>query len=151
MREFPSHAIASVGAVLLKEGRLLLVRRGFPPGQGKWSIPGGVVEAGESLLDAAKRELLEETNLNAEPLGVVALSQVIVREGDLIRYHYIIVDVLFDEGSLTGEEMPGGDAIDVSWFPLDEVLSRGDVTSTTKRLAGVLREGLSYLSVRQII
>ncbi|MEM0192566.1 MAG: hypothetical protein QXJ48_05455 [Candidatus Korarchaeum sp.] len=82
---------------------------------------------------------------------MVALSQVIVREGDLIRYHYIIVDVLFDEGSLTGEEMPGGDAIDVSWFPLDEVLSRGDVTSTTKRLAGVLREGPSYLSVRQII
>lgn len=151
MREFPNHAIASVGAVLLKGRRLLLVRRGFPPGQGKWSIPGGVVKAGESLFGAAKRELLEETNLNAEPLGVVALSQVIVREGDLIKYHYVVVDVLFDESSLAGEERPGGDATDVGWFPLDEVLSREDITSTTRRLARVLMEGASYLSVRQII
>ncbi|MCS7102740.1 MAG: NUDIX hydrolase [Candidatus Korarchaeum sp.] len=151
MREFPRYAIASVGAVLLRNGELLLVRRGFPPGQGKWSIPGGVIEAGESLLEAARRELLEETNLEAEPLGVIALSQVIVSEGNLIKYHYIIVDVIFDESSLRGEEKPGGDATCVSWFPLDEVLSKEDVTSSTRRLASVLKERTSYLSLRQVI
>lgn len=151
MREFPRYAIASVGAVLLKEGRLLLVRRGFPPGQGKWSIPGGVIEAGESLLEAARRELLEETNLDAEPLGVVALSQVIVRESEFVKYHYVIADVLFDESSLSGEERPGGDAVEISWSPLDEVLSGEDVTSATRRLARILREGATYLPVGQII
>lgn len=151
MREFPRYAIASVGAVLLKEGRLLLVRRGFPPGRGKWSIPGGVIEAGESLLEAARRELLEETNLDAEPLGVVALSQVIVRESESVKYHYVIADVLFDESSLRGEERPGGDAVEISWSPIDEVLSREDVTSTTRRLAEVLMRGATYLPVGQII
>lgn len=151
MREFPSYAIACVGAVLIRDGRLLLVRRGFPPGRGKWSIPGGVIEAGEDLLGAARRELLEETNLEAEPLGLVALSQVIVREGDLIRYHYVIADVLFDGSTIRGEERPGGDATDISWLPLDQIPSRDDVTSTTKRLVGVLGEGPRYLPVGSIL
>lgn len=145
MREFPSYAIASVGAVLIRDGRILLVRRGFPPAQGKWSVPGGVIEAGESILDAARRELLEETNLSAEPLGVIALSQVVVREGESIKYHYVIVDVLFDEKSIKGEERPGGDATEISWVPLGELDSRADVTSTTKKLVSLIRRELKFL------
>lgn len=145
MREFPKYAIASVGAVLLREGKMLLVKRGFPPGKGKWSVPGGVIEAGEEVLEAARRELLEETNLRADPLGVLALSQVVVREGDSVKYHYVIIDVLFDWRSIQGEERPGGDAIEVSWIPLSDIESMPDVTSTTKRLASLMKGDLKYL------
>ncbi len=151
MREFPKYAIASVGAVLLREGKLLLVKRGLPPGQGKWSIPGGAVEAGESILEAAKRELLEETNLSAEPIGLIALSQVVVNEDDRVKYHYVIADIIFDPASIEGSERPGGDATEVSWFSLGEASTREDVTRTTRKLASLLRNGVKYLPIDYIL
>jgi ADP-ribose pyrophosphatase YjhB (NUDIX family) len=151
MREFPRYAIASVGAVLLREGKLLLVRRGFPPGQGKWSIPGGVIEAGESILEAAKRELFEETNLSAEPIGLIALSQVVVSDDSRVKYHYVIADIIFDPASIEGSERPGGDATDVSWLSLEEASTRDDVTRTTRKLASLLRKGVKYLPIDYIL
>ncbi|MCC6029411.1 MAG: NUDIX hydrolase [Candidatus Korarchaeum sp.] len=151
MREFPRYAIASVGAVLLREGKLLLVRRGFPPGQGKWSIPGGVIEAGESILEAVKRELFEETNLSAEPIGLIALSQVVVSDDSRVKYHYVIADIIFDPASIEGSERPGGDATDVSWLSLEEASTRDDVTRTTRKLASLLRKGVKYLPIDYIL
>ncbi len=151
MREFPKYAIASVGAVLLREGKLLLVKRGFPPGQGKWSIPGGAVEAGEGILEAAKRELFEETNLSAEPIGLIALSQVVVSDEGRVKYHYIIADIIFDPASIEGSERPGGDATDVSWFSLEEASAKEDVTRTTRKLANLLKNGIKYLPVNYIL
>jgi ADP-ribose pyrophosphatase YjhB (NUDIX family) len=151
MREFPRYAIASVGAVLLREGKLLLVRRGFPPGQGKWSIPGGVIEVGESILEAVKRELFEETNLSAEPIGLIALSQVVVSDDSRVKYHYVIADIIFDPASIEGSERPGGDATDVSWLSLEEASTRDDVTRTTRKLASLLRKGVKYLPIDYIL
>ncbi|ADM27380.1 NUDIX hydrolase [Ignisphaera aggregans DSM 17230] len=147
-REYPEYAIAAVGAVLIKDGMILLIKRGYPPREGFWAIPGGAIEAGETIYDAAKRELEEETGLLAEPLGVIAISQAIFRENYRIRFHYIIIDVLFNQDTIKGSLKPGGDAIDVAWIPLEEVLSRDDVTITTKRLVrNIVEKGIKVIDI----
>lgn len=134
-RVYPQYAIAAVGAVLLQDNKVLLVKRGYPPGLGKWSIPGGVVEAGEKLVEAAKRELKEETGLEAEPLGILwVLNNIVLDEEKRALYHYIIVDILFDPSTIKGALRPGGDVLDVAWFKLSELLSLEEVSSTAKRL-----------------
>ena len=132
-REYPRYALVGVGAVVIDDGRILLVKRGSPPGRGLWAVPGGVVEAGEGIGDAAIRELREETGLVGRPLGVVNVDEAIVRdeEGE-VRYHYVIIDVLME--IVGGEPAPGGDAVEVRWFNMREVQEMGDVTPGTKRL-----------------
>ncbi len=133
--EYPPYAIAAVGAVLVRDGKVLLIKRGYPPGEGLWAIPGGVIEAGESIYEAASRELEEETSLRAKPLGVVWVANVVIRDGSgKVRFHYVIIDVLFDPNTVEGELKPGGDAVDAAWIPVDEALKRRDVTKTTKKL-----------------
>lgn len=141
-RRYPRYAIVAVGAVLLANNRILLVKRKFPPGAGKWSIPGGVVEAGERLDEAARRELEEETGLRAKPLGLIWLLNNIVRDAEgRVLFHYVILDILFDPASVEGELRPGGDVEDVAWFSYDEVFSRDDVSRTVKKLVESLTKG----------
>lgn len=145
-RQYPRHAITAVGAVLAVGNRILLVKRKYPPGAGKWSVPGGVVEAGEKLEEAAKRELEEETGLKAEPRGVVWVLNNVVRDSaGRVLYHYVILDILFDPHSLSGDVRPGGDVEDVAWFTFEEVLNRADVSRTVKILVERLLKG--FLSV----
>jgi len=146
-REYPEYAVAAVGAVLIRDGRILLVKRGYPPAAGKWSLPGGAVEAGESLAEAATRELEEETGLRARPLGVVwVLNNVVLDRSGRVKYHYLIVDILFDSETVEGTLRAGGDALDVSWVGLDEVHARDDISRTVKRLVGRLRTyGINYI------
>ncbi|MEM1541645.1 MAG: NUDIX hydrolase [Ignisphaera sp.] len=135
----PLYAITAVGAVVLRNNNVLIVKRGFNPGKGLWSIPGGVVEAGENIYEAARRELNEETGIDAKPLGVLLIINNIVRDStSRIVYHYLILDVLFDEKSVKGSPRPGGDAIDVAFIPIDEVVKRSDVTRSTKYLVNLL-------------
>ncbi len=152
MREYPPYAVAAVAAVLLKDGELLLVKRGYPPGAGKWSLPGGVIEPGEGLADAARRELEEETGLEAEPLGILwVLNNVVFDGSGKVKYHYLIVDVLFDQGSVRGTLRAGGDASGIGWFPLDEVKKRDDVSRTVKRLVSYIeRCGLAYIPLDSV-
>ena len=134
-RKYPLFSIAAVRAVLIKGNKILLVKRRNPPGKDKWCVPGGVVKAGEKIYEAAKRELLEETGLVAEPLGVIMILNDIVRDRDnKVLYHYLILDVLFDSKTISGVERAGGDAADVAWFNLEEALNRTDVSRTTKIL-----------------
>ncbi|MGC9181677.1 NUDIX hydrolase [Thermogladius sp.] len=140
-REYPEYAIASVGAVVVKDGKILLVERGYPPGVGLWAVPGGAIEAGESILEAAVRELEEETGVTGRPVGVVWVSESIVRDDGRVKYHYVIVDVLFDPETLSGELRPGGDARRVEWFDLREAAASSLVTRSTRRLAEVLLNG----------
>jgi ADP-ribose pyrophosphatase YjhB (NUDIX family) len=146
-REYPEYAVAAVGAVLIRNGRILLVKRGYPPAVGKWSLPGGVIEAGESLADAATRELEEETGLRARPLGVVwVLNNVVLDPLGRVKYHYLIVDVIFDSESMEGALRAGGDALDVSWVDLGEVPTRDDISRTVKKLVSRLETyGITYI------
>ncbi|HEY1579923.1 MAG TPA: NUDIX domain-containing protein [Terracidiphilus sp.] len=97
-REFPESPIVGVGAVVVDRGRVLLVQRGREPSKGKWSLPGGMLEIGESLVDGVAREVEEEAGLKVEVLELVELIDRIIREagpeGERIRYHYVIADYL---------------------------------------------------------
>ena len=146
-REYPSYAIAAVAAVLVEGGRILLVKRGHPPAAGKWSLPGGALEPGERLAEAACRELREETGLEAEPLGVLwVLNNMVLDSAGKAKYHYLIVDILFDSSSARGTLRAGGDAVEARWIPLDEALSREDVSATVKGLILKLKSsGLLFI------
>jgi ADP-ribose pyrophosphatase YjhB (NUDIX family) len=93
-REYPLSPLAGVGAVIVQEGRVLLVQRGREPMKGRWTIPGGLIEIGESLLEAVVRETREETGLEVEPVELVELLDRIHREEGRVRYHYVIADYL---------------------------------------------------------
>ena len=83
-----------VGAVVIHEGKVLLIRRGKDPLRGRWLVPGGTVERGETLEEALVREVEEETGLLVEPRALLGVFDRIHREGDAVRYHYVIVDYL---------------------------------------------------------
>jgi 8-oxo-dGTP diphosphatase len=97
-REFPEAPIVGVGAVVVHQGRVLLVQRDQEPSKGKWSLPGGMLELGESLAQGVAREVQEETGLNVEAIELVELIDRIYRESDLsgdrVRYHFVIADYL---------------------------------------------------------
>lgn len=94
IREFPETPLVGVGAVIVDEGRVLLVQRGREPLKGHWSLPGGLVEVGESLLEGVMREVSEETGLLVEPVELIEVLDRIDREGDRVRYHYVLADYL---------------------------------------------------------
>lgn len=112
-REFPETPLVGVGAVVVDEGRVLLVRRGTEPLKGEWSLPGGVLELGESLLAGVVREVQEETGLTVEPLELVELLDRIHRVGKRVRYHYVIADYLCRV--VGGELKAATDADAVRW------------------------------------
>lgn len=93
-REFPDAPLVGVGAVVVENGRVLLVRRGQEPLKGKWSLPGGMLELGESLQEGVVREVREETGLSVEPVELVELLDRVHREDGRVRYHYVIADYL---------------------------------------------------------
>ena len=93
-REFPETPLFGVGAVIVESGRVLLVRRGQEPLKGKWSLPGGMLELGESLLSGVAREVREETGLEVEPIELIELLDRVHREDNRVRYHYVIADYL---------------------------------------------------------
>ena len=113
-REYPDRPIVGVGAVIIDQGRVLLIKRGSPPLLGEWSLPGGAVELGETLRAAAEREAREETGLIVKAGGVLEVLDRIVPGKDAApRYHYVLIDFLCTvEG---GDLRAGGDAADVSW------------------------------------
>ena len=112
-REFPSAPLVAVGAIIVKEDRVLLVRRGSAPMKGHWTLPGGVLELGESLHDGVVREVREETGLIVEPVELVELVERIHREQERVQYHYVIADYLCRVTG--GEARAASDADDLRW------------------------------------
>ncbi|HUX44103.1 MAG TPA: NUDIX hydrolase [Terracidiphilus sp.] len=121
-REYPEAPRIGVGAVVVQEGRILLVRRGQEPLKGRWSLPGGLLELGETLTAGVAREVKEETGLSVEPLELVELLDRIhlepTAEGERVRYHYVIADYLC---RVTGGELKAAsDAREVRWVERTE-------------------------------
>jgi 8-oxo-dGTP diphosphatase len=126
-REYPRTPIVGVGAVVVEAGRVLLVRRGREPLKGKWSLPGGMLELGESLQAGVVREVEEETGLRVEAVELVELLDRIVREesadGERVRFHYVIADYLCQV--IGGALKAGSDTEAVRWVERAEWNSHG--------------------------
>jgi mutator protein MutT len=113
-RLYPSRPLAGVGAVVWNGAEVLLERRGRPPAQGSWAIPGGLIELGETAEEAVRREVLEECGIEVAVGPILDLFEPIYRDGDgRVRYHYVIVDFLAFYRS--GELRVGDDAAEVGW------------------------------------
>lgn len=131
-RLYPDRPFVGVGAVVLNGGRVLLARRGNPPRAGDWSLPGGAQMIGETVFEAACREVREETGLDVEVLGVVDVVDSITRDADgRVRYHYTLVDVVAEAAG--DAATAGDDAAAVGWFSLDD-LAGMKLWSETERI-----------------
>ncbi len=137
-REYPEAPIVGVGVVVLRDGEILLVRRANSPGAGKWSVPGGLLRLGETLYEAAVRELREETGLEGVARGVVDVAEYIEEKGGRVRFHYVIVDVLVEP--VGGELRAGSDALEAGFFPL-KVAAGMDLTRNSRTLVEKLLSG----------
>ena len=130
-REYPDAPRVGVGAVVLEGDCVLLVQRGRPPSQGKWSLPGGLVHLGERLEDAVRREVEEECGLAVRVVDVCGVIDRVVRDpgasegGGRVRYHWVIVDYVAEPAG--GVLQAASDAADARWVRLDD-LSRYDTT-----------------------
>ncbi len=119
-REYPDQPRVAVGAIVFEENKVLLVRRGQPPAEGAWAIPGGRVELGESMQKAAEREIREETGLIVRAKDPVFTFDVVVRDDNgRVRFHYVIVDLIADY--VSGELCPGDDALEARWVSSAEM------------------------------
>jgi len=131
-REYPSQPVVGVGVVIVDCGRLVLVRRGAEPALGKWSFPGGAVELGEAVRDAAVREAKEECGLDVElvedrPMDVYDIRK--VDESGRLRYHYVLLEFLVQPKG--GALKPTSDVTDARWVPLEEV-EKYDLTESVR-------------------
>lgn len=121
---FPDLPRVAVGAVVFKDNKVLLVKRAKPPAQGLWAIPGGSVELGETLQQAAEREILEETGITILAKEPVYTFDVIEKDQkNRIRFHYVIVDLIADY--ISGQPLPADDADEVRWVSSRELKNLG--------------------------
>ena len=123
-REYPESPLVGVGAVIVddhrEENRVLLIRRGTAPLLGEWSLPGGVLECGETLREAVVREAREETGLVVETVEMLGVyERVIPGDEGRVRYHYVLIDFLCRP--VGGDLKAGSDAAEVRWFTRDEL------------------------------
>jgi 8-oxo-dGTP diphosphatase len=137
-RRYPSLPISSVGAVVRKGGKILLVRRGQEPHKGMWSIPGGAIELGETIYEAAAREVLEECNVEIKIKRVLDAVENIVKDGSgRIRFHYVIIDLQAEY--ISGELKAGTDAAECGWFT-PAAAAKMNLTPTLRAM--FLRQGM---------
>jgi 8-oxo-dGTP diphosphatase len=113
-REYPARPIVGVGGVTIRNGHALIMRRAYAPLQGQWSIPGGGLETGETIVEGVRREVEEETGIRVRVLEQIETFERIVHDGEgRVQYHYVILDYLCEQ--IGGELRAGGDATDAAW------------------------------------
>lgn len=133
-REYPERPIAGVAAMIFSDGSVLLARRRNPPGEGRWALPGGVVELGERVREAVVREVREECGLEVEPVKLLTVFDSIVRDEEgRVKFHYILFEFLCRVvgGTLTSAT----DALEARWVPL-EGLEKLPMSQGTIRFIG---------------
>ena len=137
-REYPDRPVPGVGAVVVENGRILLVQRGSAPRAGHWSLPGGAQELGETFAEACLREVREETGLDVEVLGVVDVVDSITRDdAGRVRFHYLLVDMLAIPSG--GALRAGSDVVDARWFTPEEAYA----LSLWSETARIIRKGFA--------
>ena len=131
-REYPKNPIFGVGAVIIKDNEVVLIKRGQAPLKGHWSLPGGAQKVGETAKQAVVRETLEETGLKVIPIRLITLVDIIERDNQgAIRHHYTVADYLC---RVTGGTLKaGGDAADARWVALGK-LDEMDLTAKAKEV-----------------
>jgi ADP-ribose pyrophosphatase YjhB (NUDIX family) len=143
-REYPEQPLVGVGAIVIENSRVVLVKRAHPPLQNQWSIPGGVLEVGELVREAAVREAREETGLTVEPGELLGVFDRVLRDGnDRVQYHYVLVDFLCRR--VSGELTAAGDAAAARWFTRDEL----SVLNLAEDTLEVVLKGLDRAAQRQ--
>lgn len=131
-REYPERPLVGVGGVVIRDERTLLVRRGSAPLEGEWSIPGGMLELGETILEGVRRELLEETAIEVRVLDLIEVFERVTRdEAGKLKYHFVILDYLCE--AVRGEAQAGSDVTAVAWARESE-LSKYSLTPTATRV-----------------
>lgn len=138
-REYPDRPIVGVGVVVLGPDGVLLIRRAKPPRQGQWSLPGGAQKIGETVFDAARREVLEETGLEVEILGLVdVVDSIRPDDAGNVRYHFTLVDVVAVAAG-PGTPVAGSDADEVAWMTLEDI-SGLELWTETERIIALAAE-----------
>lgn len=131
-RLYPENPIVGIGAVIVKDNKVLLIKRAGDPGRGLWSIPGGLVELGEKIKDAVCREVKEETGLDVRVGEIADATEIITRDEEgKVKYHFVIVD--FFAEVLRGELKPSSDALEAKWVEFKD-LRKYRLTETVERL-----------------
>jgi 8-oxo-dGTP diphosphatase len=139
-REFPKAPLVGVGAIIIENGRVVLVKRAHPPLQDQWSIPGGVLEVGELVGEAAVREAREETGLTVEPGELLGVYDRVLRDANgRVQYHYVLIDFLCHR--VAGELAAAGDADQARWFTREEL----PVLKLAEDTFDVIRKGFAKL------
>jgi len=143
-RLYPKQPIIGVGAVIIKDGKILLEKRKNDPGKGKWSIPGGLVELGESVEQTVMREVEEETGLEVEkPEHIDVVDNIIRDESGRVKYHFVIIDYFM---KLKGGTLKAAsDAEELKWVPLSDV-EKYDLTKTFRAFFQRNRQKLEKLN-----
>jgi 8-oxo-dGTP diphosphatase len=139
-REFPELPLVGIGAIIIEGDRVVLVKRAHPPIQGHWSIPGGVLEVGEIVREAAVREAREETGLIVEPGELLGVYDRILRDPEhRVQYHYVLIDFLCR--AVGGELHAATDATEVHWFRREEL----PVLNLAEDTLDVIQKGFNTL------
>ena len=132
-REYPRAPLIGVGAVAIKDGKILLMKRAFEPGKGKWSIPGGLVEVGETISDACAREMEEETGIKIHVLELInAYDMIVPDESGRIKYHYVLIDFLVKP--IGGTERSSVEVLEMKWVTYEEARQLDMTNSARKAL-----------------
>lgn len=139
-REYPDQPLVGLGAIVWKDGRVLMVKRGRPPGEGIWSLPGGLQLVGETVAEGIRREISEETGVEIELLGLVEVIDSVRRDAaGRVLYHFTIID--YAARWVAGEAVAGDDAADVAWVAPED-LDRLDTWAETARVIEKSRDWL---------